>query len=105
MLEVQDGFLQNPAEHIRPFPQFALLPQVPLQELGVPDGVGVPVGVAVGVPVGVEVGVPVGVAVGVEVVGVRLKVNTQVVGATVGVTSWACGILLGTLGATGWLLN
>jgi hypothetical protein len=41
-----------------------LLPQVPLQEFGVPVGPGVPVGVAVGDPVGEAVGLPDGVAVG-----------------------------------------
>lgn len=75
-----------------------MLPQVPPQELGVPEGLGVlvgpevPVGVAVAVPVGV--GVPVGVAVGVPVVRVNASAE-QLPGI-----SAAFGLLEGTLGAT-----
>lgn len=78
----------------------ALLPQVPPQELGVPDGLGVavgvpvPVGVAVAVPVGVAVGVPVGVAVGVPVPIVKARA-VQLLGI-----SAAAGWLDGAFGAT-----
>ena len=93
----QDAFLQRPTLVLQynPLPQFALLPQVPPQELGVPEGVGVTVGVTVGVavPVGVAVGEPVGVIVGDAVERVNDRVQAPF--------SAALGILLGTFGATG----
>jgi len=61
VLCVQDGFRQKPPEQTRLDEQLALLPQVPLHELGV--AVGVDVGVSVGVSVGVDVGVSEGDAV------------------------------------------
>lgn len=64
--------------------QFSLPPQLPLQELGVADGLGVPVGVALDVAVGL------GLA---DSVAVTVKVNEQ--------PSAAFGILEGTFGATG----
>lgn len=94
----QDAFLQKPTLVLqyKPLPQLALLPQVPPQVLGVPEGPGVLVGVTVGVVVGDSVGEPGGDSVG----GVVERVNdrTQAGGA---VTSAAWGILDGTFGATG----
>lgn len=56
----QDAFLQRPTLVLQYNPplQFALLPQVPPQELGAPVGLGLAVGVAVGVGVGVSVSAP-----------------------------------------------
>lgn len=97
VLDVHDGFLQKPPEQIRFDAQLLLLPQVPLQVLGVPEGLGVAVGVVDGVTVGVPLGVgdPVGVNVGVGVATANVKERAQVV------TSAAFGMLDGTFGATG----
>lgn len=96
MLDVQDGFLQKPFEQMRLLSQLLLLPQVPPQELGAPDGgvVGVPVGVGFDEPDGVSLGVPVGEAVG-EPVGVpaaNVNESEQLV------TSCAWGTLDGAAG-------
>jgi hypothetical protein len=92
-----------------------LLPQVPPQLLGVPEGTGVAVGVGVGVAVGVTVGVTVGEAVGVTVgdaVGegeaepiVNVRTQAGFCSDGDGLTSWAYGMLEGTLGATGCCLS
>jgi len=99
-LVVHDGFLQKPLEQIKPDEQLLLVPQVPLQLLGVPVGVVLGVGVTTGVPVGVAVGVPDGVPVGVGVGVFKAKVKERVQDAG-GVISAALGILEGTFGATG----
>lgn len=101
---------QKPLEQISPDWQLALLPQVPLQVLGVPvgpgvgDNVSVAVGVGVGEPVPVAVGVSVGVIVGVGVGEPRLKVNNwQALGVAAADAAW--GIELGALGVTACCRN
>lgn len=91
VLDVQDGFLQKPLEQTRFDAQLLLLPQVPPQALGVPEGMGVPVGVGEAVPLGVGEGD----------VELRVKASAEQLPGT----SAARGILEGTLGATGCCLN
>lgn len=84
-----DGLRQRPEVKSQTIPswQLALLPQVPLQELGVPDGVGVGVVVGVGVGVGDVVGVGVGVGVG-NGVGVGTTVKTLKLRVQAATESW-----------------
>jgi hypothetical protein len=79
------------------------VPQVPLQEFGAAVGLGVAVDVGPGVPVGVTVGEADGDDDGVVVAEIVNDSEQAVVGA--GVVSWACGMLEGTLGATGCCFN